>query len=340
MIDTLKELCNLSGISGHEALVREYILSKISAHADCSIDAMGNIICFKKGKKPANKKLMVDAHMDEIGLIITAVTDEGYLKFATVGGIDTSVLMTRRVVIGDGVIGVISCKPYHLVEPDERKKMPTKDSLFIDIGAKNREKALNLVKLGDAAVFDSEYMLMGELIKAKAIDDRAGCSILIKLLCEESEYDYYATFSVQEEVGLRGARVAAYTVDPDSAIVLESTTAADIAGVPDERMVCKVGKGVAVSFMDGATLYDKEYYDLAMQVAVQNDIPCQSKAAVTGGNNSGAINSSRGGVRTVSLSVPCRYIHSQSCVASTVDINSTYLLAKAMISKICGETAL
>jgi len=339
LIENLKELCNLPGVSGNEHKVREYILNKVSSHVDCSVDAMGNIICFKKGKMPSNQKLMVDAHMDEVGLIITSVTDEGYLKFATVGGIETAVLMTRRVIIGEGEMGVISCKPYHLVEADERKKMPEKDSLFIDIGAKSRDQALEKVKLGDVAVFDSEYMPLGELIKAKAIDDRAGCAILIKLLCEDSEYDFYATFSVQEEVGLRGAKAAAFTVNPDSAIVLESTTAADIAGVSDDRMVCKVGCGVAVSFMDGATLYDKGYYDLAIQVAEKLQIPCQSKAAVTGGNNAGAINSSRGGVRTVSLSVPCRYIHSPSCVASVEDVNSVYLLAKAMIAKICEQTA-
>lgn len=337
MIDILKELCNLPGVSGHETKVRDYILNKISGSAECSVDAMGNIICFKKGKNKSRQKLMVDAHMDEVGLIITSITDEGYLKFTTVGGIETAALMTRRVIIGDGVTGVISCKPYHLVEPEERKKLPAKDSLFIDIGAKSRDQAMELVKLGDVAAFDSEYTKMGCLIKAKAIDDRAGCAILIKLLCSDSEYDFYATFSVQEEVGLRGAKTAAFTVDPDSAIVLEATTAADIADVPPERTVCKVGKGAAVSFMDGATLYDKGYYDLAIKVAEQNKIPCQSKAAITGGNNAGSINSSRGGVRTVALSVPCRYIHSPSCVASAEDVNSVYLLAKAMIRELCGE---
>ena len=331
MFDILRELTALDGVSGEENSVRDYIISKIEGHCEYKIDPLGSIIAFKKGKNRSNKKLMVDAHMDEVGLIITSVTSGGFLGFSAVGGIDTAVLMFRRVRIGN-INGVITGKPIHLISAEERKKLPKADSLYIDIGAASKEEALKLVRIGDRAVICGEYTQMGSKIKAKAIDDRAGCAILISLLMADSDYDFYATFSVQEEVGLRGAKAAAFTVEPDSAIVLEATTAADIAGVDTSKRVCLLGEGPAVSFMDRATVYDRDYYNAALK----SGIKCQSKAAVAGGNNSGAVHLSRGGVRTLAISVPCRYIHSPSCVADAEDIKNAARLAEYMIKGICS----
>lgn len=331
MLDILKELCELDGISGDEGSVREYIIGKIKNHCEYSVDPLGNIIAFKRGKSRSVKKVMLDAHMDEVGLIITSVTEDGFLRFSAVGGIDTSVLMFRRVRIGS-VNGVIGGKPIHLLSGDERKKLPKPDSLYIDIGASSKEEALKLVDIGASAVICGDYTEMGKLIKAKAVDDRAGCAVLISLLTSDSDYDFYAVFSVQEEVGLRGARTATFTVEPDSAIVLEATTAADIADVPNEKRVCVLGDGPAVSFMDRATVYDRAYYNAALS----SGIKCQPKAAVAGGNNSGEIHLSRGGVRTLAISVPCRYIHSPSCVACGEDIENARRLAKYMLDGICG----
>lgn len=331
MLDILKELTELDGVSGEENGVRDYIISKIEGHCEYKIDPLGNIIAFKKGKNRSNKKLMVDAHMDEIGLIVTSVTKDGFLGFSAVGGIDTAVLMFRRVRIGN-VNGVITGKPIHLISAEERKKLPKPESLYIDIGASSKEEALKLVRIGDRAVICGDYVKMGGKIKAKAIDDRAGCAILISLLTKDSDYDFYATFSVQEEVGLRGAKAAAFTVEPESAIVLEATTAADIAGVETSKRVCVLGNGPAISFMDRATVYDRGYYDAALN----SGIKCQPKAAVAGGNNSGAVHLSRGGVRTLAISVPCRYIHSPSCVADTADIENAARLAEYMIKGICS----
>lgn len=331
MLDTLKELCSLSAASGDEKSVRDYIISKIDGKADWHIDNLGNIIVFKKGKNKSCKKLMADAHMDEVGLIISSVTDDGFLKFHTVGGIDTAVLMFRRVKIGN-VNGVISGKPVHLLSGSEKKKLPQENSLYIDIGAADKAEALGLVSLGDRAVICGEYVETEEKIKSKAIDDRAGCAILLALLLEESEYDFYATFTVQEEVGLRGAKTAAFSVAPDAAVVLEATTAADIAEVDNAHRVCALGGGPAVSFMDRATVYDRDYYNAALS----SGIKCQPKAAVAGGNNSGAVHLSRGGVRTLAISVPCRYIHSPSSVADKSDIENAYLLARYMINGICS----
>ena len=329
MLDLLKKLCLLDGTSGSEDNVRDFIIDEIKDYCEYKIDNLGNIICFKKGKKRPSKKLMLDAHMDEVGLIITSVTSDGFLKFDTVGGIDASVLCFKKVKIGE-VFGIISGKPTHLLSKDERKKAPKTDSLYIDIGVSSKDEALSLVSLGDTAIIQSDFTLMGENVKAKAIDDRIGCAVLIKLLKEKAEYDFWAVFSTQEEIGTRGARVATFAVNPDFALALEATTAADIAGVSDDKSVCNLGNGPAVSFMDRATMYDRELYNAALQ----SGIAVQPKRAVAGGNNSGAIHLSREGVRTLAISLPCRYIHSPSCVANIKDMENMMALAKYMMNGI------
>jgi len=332
MLDILKRLCNTDASSGDEKAVRNLIISEIDGFCDWKTDNLGNIIAFKKGKKTPLKRVMLDAHMDEVGLIITAITSEGFLKFTTVGGIQASALMFRSVKIGGKIPGVICGKPVHLLSGDEKKKEPEETSLYIDIGAKSKEQAGEVVALGDMAVICGEYQENEDFIISKAIDDRIGCAVLISLIKEESEYDFYASFSVQEEVGLRGAKVTSYSINPDSAIILESTTAADIADVAENSRVCALGKGVAVSFMDRATVYDRAYYNAALN----SGICCQPKAAVSGGNNSGSVHLSREGVRTIALSVPCRYIHTASSIASKSDCKNLLKLAKYMLCGICS----
>ena len=332
MLELLKELCLIDGTSGDENRVRDFIISEIDGFCKWETDNLGNIIAFKEGKNESVRKLMIDAHMDEVGLIITSVTSEGFLKFKTVGGIDVATIMNRRVRINGNIYGAVSGKPIHLIDKESSKKLPCEDSLFIDIGATSKEDALKIVSLGDCAVLCGEYRETGDGIISKALDDRIGCAVLIELLRKESEYSFYASFSVQEEVGLRGAKASAYAINPDFAIVLESTTASDIAEVPESKTVCNLGEGVAVSFMDGATVYDRELY----REALNSGIKCQPKRAVAGGNNAGALHLNREGVRTLALSVPTRYIHSPSCVANKGDIEAQLLLAEYMINKICG----
>ncbi len=334
MIERLKQLCSLDGTSGDETADRDVILAEIDGYCDWKIDPLGSIIAHKMGKITPKHRVMIDAHMDEVGLIVTAVTPDGFLKFTPVGGIDTAVLTARRVRIEGGVYGVIGGKPIHLTQGEEGKKLPKQDSLYIDIGATSRNEALDLVSPGDRAVICSDWVQTGDWICTKALDDRVGCAALIELIRAESDYDFYATFSVQEEVGCRGARAAAYSIDPDFAIVLEGTTAADIADVPPEKQVCKLGNGVAVSFMDGSTVYDRELYE----IAIKNKELCQPKAATTGGNDSGVIHLSRDGVRTVALSIPCRYIHSATSVADRRDIEKMPELTKVMLTAICDGT--
>lgn len=337
-LSLLKDLCLLPGVSGREDAVRNRILQEIQPYIDqWQVDGLGNLIVFKKGKQRPKVNTMLSAHMDEVGFIVTHITSEGYLKFATVGGIDQRVIAGRSVIVGSkGIPGIIGVKPIHLLNGDEREKAVPLDHLCIDIGAKDREQALQYVQLGDEVCFEPFFEASKGCIKAKALDDRAGCMVLISLLQSELPYDVTATFVVQEEVGLRGSATAAYSVNPEAAIVVESTTAADIAGVEEEKKVCYVGKGAVLSFMDRRTIYDREYYQFAFQLAQSQQIPCQVKQAVAGGNDAGAIHTSRGGVRTLAVSLPCRYLHSAVSLVSQEDLDSVEKLVYCLFEGIAG----
>lgn len=334
MLEMLKELCLIDGISGREDKVREYIISKIDGKCEYEIDPMGNILAFKKGKNIANKKVMLSAHMDEVGFIVTYITDSGFLKFTSVGGVDSKVALGKTVTVGDnGVKGVIGHKAIHLCHGDEESSVPKLDKLYIDIGASNKEDAEKVVEIGDSVHFDSDFISFGNnKIKAKAIDDRFGCAIMIKMIESELEYDTHFAFLVQEEVGCRGASAATFSIKPDYAIVLEATTAADVAFVGSEDVVCRQGSGAVVSFMDRSTLYNRDMFKGAFRLAKGNDISVQTKTTVAGGNDAGAIHKSNGGIYTIAVSLPCRYIHSATSVADTRDMTACYDLA-ALLSK-------
>ncbi len=334
-----KDLTSLCGISSREDNVRNYIIDKIKDEQTCTyvVDNLGNLIVKKKGKHRAKNKIMIDAHMDEVGLIVCYITDEGYIKFHTVGGINEKVLLGRSVKV-NGLTGVIGIKPVHLTDKDKKKDIPSQDDLYIDIGAESKKEAEKYVELGDSVYFDSDWKEFGEngeFIKAKALDDRFGCAMMIDMLLNEQEYDLVFTFSVQEEVELRGAAAVANRVKPDYAIVLECTTASDISGVEDEKRVCSLSKGAVISFMDGATVYLKDLYKKAMSIASENGIKAQTKTMIAGGNNAGRIHSSATGVKCIALSLPCRYLHSSSCVINKSDVADV----KDMIIKLIGELA-
>ena len=247
----------------------------------------------------------------------------------------------HRVIVGnfvgrDKLPGVVCSKPVHLLKADEKGKPPKVSSLTIDIGAESREEAEKYVSIGDSIIFDSFYDRNDSRIISKAIDDRFGCLVLTELIKSELPYDMNFVFCVQEEIGLRGARTAAYTVDPDSAIVIEATTAGDLHGVEGEKRVCLVGKGPVVSFMDRSTIYDKEYYRLAMRLGDEMNIPVQTKTMIAGGNDAGVIHISRGGVRTAAVSVPCRYLHASESLISVSDAENLIALVKALAEKMAA----
>lgn len=330
MISLLNRLCLLPGVSGDEAAVREFILSEIKGHAEAKVDPLGNIIVFKKGKNTPALRLMYCAHMDEVGFIITSITDEGYLKFAAVGGIDEQILPGQRVKVGEKLIaGVIGVKPVHLLSKEEKNRPIKETDLYIDIGAIDKEDAQSLVKLGDTAVFDCDFVEFGaSMIKSKALDDRAGCTLMLNLIKSDLPYDMYFAFTTGEEVGLRGAQTASYNIKPDIAVVIETTTAADYSGVDIEKQVCRLGQGAVISFMDGRTLYDKDLYNYAVKTAKENNIKWQTKEYVSGGNDAGAIETSLAGVKVLALSAPCRYLHTPSCV---LNLNDLYEMEKLLL---------
>ena len=339
MIDysLLKKLCKARGVSGDESAVRKLIINEIKDHADYHIDNLGNIIAHKKGRNPAKNRLMLSAHMDEVGLMITDVTSDGFLKFDEVGGIDRRVLLGKTVAVGKNQIhGVIGVKPVHLCKGDENKTIPEYSEMYIDIGAASTEEALSFVNIGDVVSYCSNYTENNNTICSKAIDDRFGCYVLIELIKSDLEFDADFVFAVQEEVGLRGAKVAAYSVDPEFALVIETTTSAEIPEVDKSAQVCNLGKGAVISVMDRRTIYDKEMVDLAFLTAKEINVKAQHKRAVAGGNDAGAIHQSRGGVRTLAISLPCRYLHAPNTVASKADCESVLALAKKMCELIAG----
>lgn len=334
MINTIKELSLLNGTSGRETKIREYIISKTDGKCDWHTDALGNIIAFKKGKKTPSHKVMLDAHMDEVGIIATHITSDGMIKFSSVGSIVTNVMLARQIIFDNGTLGVVGIKPIHLSKGDEKTRIPDTDSLYIDIGAASKEEAEKYIKIGDTGVFLSDFIEFGDnKIKGKALDDRVGCAVLIDLINSDLEYDAYFSFSVQEEIGLRGATTSAYGINPDYAIVLETTTAADLIDVPEHKKVCRLGEGAAVSFMDRSTLYSKELFDTAFRVAGEKGIKIQPKTVIAGGNNAGAIHKARAGIRTITINTPCRYLHSPSCVCDTRDIENVRKLAEALLTE-------
>lgn len=337
-IKLLKRLCKCDGISGDEGKVRELIINEIKPYADSiTADNLGNLLVHKKGKNMAKSKLMLSAHMDEVGLMVTGITSDGYIKFDEVGGIDRRVLLGKSVTLGKNKInGVIGVKPIHLCKGEENSRIPELSEMYIDIGADSKEDALKYIKYGDSINFVSDFNVTSDSITSKALDDRFGCLVLIELIKSEPEYDMDFAFVVQEEVGLRGAKVAAFTVDPEFALVIETTTAADIPEVDENKQVCNLSNGAVISVMDRRTIYDKEMIALAFECAEKLNIKAQYKRAVAGGNDAGVIHSSKSGVRTLAVSLPCRYLHSPNCVVNKQDCENMMMLVSELAENIAG----
>lgn len=332
--ELLQELCALDGISGREDAVRSYILAHLErspAPKEIAVDPMGNVLVHLIGQQPCVHRLQLDAHMDEVGFLVTHIGADGFLTFTPVGGIDKQVLFGHRVRLGEQA-GVIGGKAIHQCQGAERTSIPDNDALVIDIGANDGEAAAARVHIGDGGTFQQEWVdLSGERFKSKAVDDRVGCALLLTLAESQPLYDMWLSFSVQEEVGLRGAGVAAEQIRPDIAIALDATTAADTVGSRPDTAVCCVGNGGVVSFADRATLYDRELYQQIRALAAEHNIPTQTKTRIAGGNDAGSIQRSGHGVRMAALSLPCRYIHSPACTGSWADVQAMEALLRVLI---------
>ena len=339
MLELLKELCRLDGVSGEEDRVRDCIRRYAEPYADqIRTDALGNLIVFKRGARPTGHKLMLAAHMDEVGVIVTHVTDEGFLKFDFVGGVDRRVAIGKPVVLGPNrVPGVIGLKAIHLVSREEEKKTPKTDALYLDIGAKDREEAVRLAPPGTCGAFVGEPEELGDgFLKAKAIDDRVGCAVMLELLREDLPLDVVFAFTAQEEVGTRGAFGAAFSVTPEVALVLETTTAADLPEIEGARRVCAPGMGPVISYMDGGTIYDRELFQDLRRLAEDNRIPWQTKEYIAGGNDARTIQRTKSGVRVAALSAAVRYLHAPASVGSISDFENMLKLTRLFLREMAA----
>ncbi len=330
MLGRLEELTNIYGVSGDEGRVRRYIKTVLDGMGlKHKTDAMGNLIVHKQG---AGRRVMVCAHMDEVGMVARGVLDNGLIAYEQVG-LDPRVVISKRVVVGpDDVPGVIGAKAIHLQSRDDLGRALPHSELYVDIGAKDRADALKYVKPGDYICFTTKFERLGEdTLKAKALDDRIGCAILLELLKNDYECDLWAVFTVQEEIGLRGAKAAVHTAAPDVALVLEGTTANDMPKARDHEYVTKMGCGPAITFMDGGTVTRPKMFRALQQTAKEAGIPYQLRQGSRGGTDGGAINKALDGCVVGGISVGCRYIHSPASLASAMDIQNAYRLADAFL---------
>jgi endoglucanase len=337
----LRELSDAFGVSGNEDDVRAIVLDAIRDHVDeIEIDAMGNVLTIKRGAGEDRMRVMLAAHMDEIGLMVVGHDGDGFLKVETVGGIDSRLLPGAILLVGpDRLPGVIGVKPIHLLESDEDMKVAETKDLVVDIGASSKEDAQTLAPLGTYATFATQFQELGPTVTGKAFDDRAGCAVLVELLRgPRFAFDLYAAFTVQEEVGLRGARVAAYAIEPDCAFVLEGTIADDIPKEKDVSPTTELGKGPAITVMDRSFIADRRLMRLLTDTGDELGIPYQFKQPGIGGTDAGVIHLSREGVPSAAVALPSRYIHSPRALLSLDDFNHTVQLMRESLSRLTRDT--
>lgn len=346
-IQLLERLCHAMAVSGDEREVRAIVLEQVKPYAsEIKIDALGNLlITCPKPPDAGNTDLprvMIAAHMDEVGFMITNDEEDGIFRFDTVGGLDIRQLAGKAVLVGENhVPGVIGAKPIHLTTPEERKNAITLDTLRLDIGPGNQGG----VKPGDRAVFATRFTRLGESLSAKALDNRLGVATLIELVKNPPPaIQLLAAFTVQEEVGLRGARVAAYALNPDLAIALDSTPANDLprfdAGEPDSENFnynTRLGAGPALYIADRATISDPRLVRHFIESAQANGIPYQIRQPGGGGTDAGAIHLQRAGIPSISVSVPGRYAHSAAGLARLADWQNTLALVYNALARLNME---
>lgn len=325
MFDLIKKLTSAFGVSGNEEGIRDIIEKEISDKVDeIRIDAMGNLIAVKKG---SGKKIMVAAHMDEIGVMATYIDEKGFIRFSSIGWVCAQYALSQRVVFQNGTVGTV----FYEEKIDDMKNLKL-SNMYIDIGASSREEAEKLIKIGDTACFAGEAIKQGDMVISKAIDDRGGCAVLIKAIqnLPETSNEIYFVFTVQEEIGLRGARTSAFQLQPDMAIAVDVT---DTGDTPEcKPMEVKVGKGPTIKIKDSSVICHKDIIRLMEEAAKKCGIPYQYEILEAGGTDAGAIHLTAGGVPSGAISIPCRYIHSVSERVSLSDMeNAVKLLTQCII---------
>lgn len=325
MQDVIKQLVELYGPAGREEQVAQYITEVMKPIVDqIDTDAMGNLIAIKRGPADA-KKIMLAAHMDEIGVIITDIDDNGFLRFSNIGGVSPFTLIGQRVRFANGTIGVFGREKLDEIKDLKFNKM------FIDIGAASRQEAETKVNIGDTGVYHREFTLQGQRVIAKSLDNRIGCAVLIETArrLQTSPHEIYFVFTSQEEVGLRGARTAAYSLDPDYGIAVDVTDTGDTPEAP--RMAVALGKGAAIKVKDSTVITHPKVKDLLVNTAKTKGIPYQMEVLERGGTDAGPIHLTRSGVPTGAVSIPSRYIHTPSEMVDLEDVDNCVKLLVAAL---------
>ena len=347
-LQLLKDITDVSGVSGYEGNVKEFIREQLKDITEIEYDNLGSIICKKAGKSDS-PKIMLAGHMDEIGFMVKLITVEGFIKFSPLGGWWNQVMLAQRVVIktnkGD-INGIIGSKPPHILSDDERSKVVDMKDMFIDVGAKNAKQVKEEfgVRLGDPIIPFSPFQVLnnGKTYLAKAWDDRAGCALFIEviknLVDDEHPNTVYGVGTVQEEVGLRGARTSAWAIEPDVGIALEVGIASDIPGGKKEESMEKLGEGPAILLRDASMIPNLKLRDLAIDAAEENKIPYQLDVMERGGTDAGAMHVNMRGSAGLVLGVPCRYIHSHAGIIHRDDYDNTVKLITAIVKKLDKET--
>jgi putative aminopeptidase FrvX len=336
--DNLEKLSNACGVTGRENQVRDLMVQLLKPYVDeVQIDKLDNVIAIKKGQ-PTKPKIMLAAHMDEVGLMVKTITKDGFIQFSKMGGIDDRILPAQKVIIhsqASSFSGIIGSKPPHIQKEDERKKIITYDDLFIDVGAQNKEDVQNMgLAVGDPISFDTKYQNLGkDAVTGKAFDNRAGCIAMVESLrqLESTECTIYAVGTVQEEVGLRGAGTAAFGIDPDVAIVLDVTIAGDVPGVREFDTTVKMGKGPALTISDSGLITHPKILRWFIDSAQEEKIAHQIESGLLGSTDAARISITRQGIPSGTISIPTRYIHSPTGMLSLKDLENAAKLTAAAI---------
>lgn len=330
-VNLLKEICEVSGAPGFEQPIREIVLREVKKLVDeVEVDNMGNVITYKKGKK--DMRVMVAAHMDEIGFIVTHIDENGFIRFHTLGGFDPKTLTAQRVKVHgtQDLIGVMGSKPIHLMSMDERKKHMEISDYFIDLGMK-KEEVEKYVSIGDPITRERELIEMGSCVNCKSIDNRVSVFILLETLRElkKTPYDVYGVFTVQEEVGIRGASVAAHQIEPHFGFGLDTTIAFDVPGSKPHESVTKLGEGTAIKIMDSSTICDVRMIKFMKKTAEKHKIKYQVEVLPAGGTDTAGIQRmGKSGAIAGAISIPTRHIHQVIEMADKNDIRASIDLLK------------
>jgi len=330
-VKLLKAICEVPGTSGFEQRIRELVIKEVKPYVDSlSIDNMGNVVTFKKGKK--NKKAMVAAHMDEIGFIVTHIDDQGFVRFNPLGGFDPKTLSAQRVIVHGkkDLIGVMGTKPIHVMTPEERNRVVPITDYFIDLGMSKKEVE-KYIEIGNPVTRQRELIEMGDCVNCKSIDNRVSVFILIETLKELKNvpYDVYGVFTVQEEVGIRGANVSALKIQPDFGFGLDTTIAFDVPGAKPHEKITELGKGTGIKIMDSSTICDYRMVSYMKKTADRHKIKWQPEIMTAGGTDTAGIQRmTAGGAISGAVSIPTRHIHQVIEMAHKEDIRASIDLLK------------